>query len=132
MAKKRHMRTITVDQLESAIEKILKDYDKDLRMTEENVMRRVVQNGAAAVRGSAQSAVNGRYARGWGSKTVTTRFGVEGVIYHKQTPGLPHLLEFGHAMPQGGRSKAKPHVQTVEQEIYRDFIDTTKRGIEGL
>lgn len=128
----RHMRTITIDQLESAIDKILKDYDKDLRMTEENVMRRVVQKGAAAVRGSAQTAVNGRYARGWGSKTVTTRFGVEGVIYHKQTPGLPHLLEFGHAMPQGGRSKAKPHVETVEQEIYRDFIDTTKRGIEGL
>lgn len=129
---KRHMRTITVDQLESAIEKILKDYDKDLRMTEETVMRRVVQNGAKAVRGTASIAVNGRYARGWGSKTVKTRFGVEGYIYHKQTPGLPHLLEFGHAMPQGGRSKAKPHVQIVEQEIYRDFIDTTKRGIEGL
>ena len=131
MAKK-HMRTITIDQLESAIDKILKDYDKDLRMEEINVMRRVCQNGAAAVRGAAQSAVNGRYARGWGSKTQETRFGVEGVIYHKQTPGLPHLLEFGHAMPQGGRSKAKTHVQTVEQEIYMDFWDRTKRGIEGL
>lgn len=129
---KRSMRTITVDQLESAIAKILSDYDKDLRMTEETVMRRVVQKGAAAVRGTAASAINERYAKGWGSKTVATRFGVEGYIYHKQTPGLPHLLEFGHAMPQGGRSRAKPHVQTVEQEIYRDFIDTTKRGIEGL
>ena len=132
MAKKRHSRKITIDQLESAIKKILKDYDKDLRLTEENVMRRVCQNGAAAVRGSAQEVIGGRYSRGWGSKVVTTRFGIEGVIYHKQTPGLPHLLEFGHAMPQGGRSRAKPHVQPVEQEIYRDFIDTTKRGIEGL
>ena len=132
MAKKVTMRTIRVDELESAIEKILKDYDKDLSMTEETVMRRVCQKGAMAVKGAAASVTTEKYARGWGSKVVKTRFGVEGYIYHKQTPGLPHLLEFGHAMPQGGRTKAKPHVQTVEQEIYRDFIDTTKRGIEGL
>ncbi len=129
---KRHMRTIRIDQLESTVDKILKDYDKDLRMEEVNVMRRVCQAGAAAVRGSAQSAVNGRYARGWGSKVEENRFGVIGWIYHKQTPGLPHLLEFGHAMPRGGRAAAKPHVQTVEQEIYYSFWDKTKRGIEGL
>lgn len=120
---------IRVDQLEAEINKIFKKYDEDLRLQEINVMRKVCSAGAAAVRDSASNVITARYAKGWGYRTEEDRFTVRGWIYHQEAPGLPHLLEHGHAMPNGGRVEGRPHIAPVANEVERDFIDLTLRGI---
>lgn len=120
---------IRLDQLGTELEKTFKKFDEDLRLENINVMRRVCSNGAAAVRDSSASVITPRYARGWGYKTEQDRFQVRGWIYHQQAPGLPHLLEHGHAMPQGGRVAGRPHIAPVADELEQKFVDETIRGI---
>lgn len=120
---------ITMDQLAGEIAKTLEEYDKDLRLQEINIMRKICSSGAAAVRDSSASTITPRYARGWGYKTEQDRFQIRGFIYHQQAPGLPHLLEHGHAMPQGGRVAGRPHIAPVADKLEEEFVDATVRGL---
>ena len=36
-------------------------------------------------------------------------------------PGLPHLLEYGHAKRGGGRVPGRAHIKPVEDKITKDF-----------
>ena len=45
---------------------------------------------------------------------------VEGHIYSRK-PGLPHLLEKGHAKIGGGRTAAKPHVKPAASYAF-DYV----------
>lgn len=120
---------ITIDQLGAEIAKTLEEYDKDLRLQEINIVRKVCSSGAAAVRDSSANTITPRYARGWGYKTEQDRFQIRGYIYHQQAPGLPHLLEHGHAMPNGGRVAGRPHIAPVADELEKEFFDETVRGL---
>ena len=120
---------IKMEQLGAEIEKTLKQYDEDLRLQEINIVRKVCSSGAAAVRDSSATTITPRYARGWGYKTEQDRFQVRGYIYHQQAPGLPHLLENGHAMPKGGRVAGRPHIAPVANKLEKEFVDATVRGL---
>lgn len=52
---------------------------------------------------------SGDYAGSWAVGDDSGSFGCKKVVYSKK-PGLPHLLEKGHATRNGGRSRAYPHV----------------------
>ena len=64
---------------------------------------------------------DGRYHKGWKTKTEQTRTGASTVIYQGEQPGLAHLLEFGHPIVSGGRTvgqaKAFPHIEPVESQV---------------
>lgn len=85
---------------------------------------------AKAQKAAAKSAVktlkntspgDGRYHKGWKTKTEQTRTGASTVIYQGEQPGLAHLLEFGHPIVSGGRTvgqaKAFPHIESVESQV---------------
>lgn len=52
-------------------------------------------------------------------RTLRQKHGVEGHIYSKK-PGLPHLLEKGHAKIGGGSTRAFPHVKPAAEYAF-DF-----------
>ena len=115
---------ITIDQLASEVDKILQEYGEDVDKNLRDIVKETVKKGAAAVRNSAGGAVGGtgKYARSWTSEVGGGRLRVEGTVYSKK-PGLPHLLEHGHALRGGGRSStaARPHIAPVEEELVREF-----------
>ena len=127
-----HTRKITVAQLSGAINDILNEYDKDLTIGIDDVIRKVANKGAQALRGSSMSVIGGRYSRGWGYTLEKGRLNTKATLWHKQAPGLPHLLENGHAKVNGGRVPGRPHIKPVEETIERDFVDTTKRRLSIL
>ena len=112
-----------IDKLDTQIEKILQEYEGDVRENVGQITKEICRKGAAAVKASARSAVggSGKYANGWTSEVKTTRYSTEGVIYNGALPGLAHLLENGHAKVNGGRVAGRPHIAPVEEKLVKEY-----------
>lgn len=117
----------TIDFAE-AIEKILDEFGDEVKDRMDEVVDKLAQKAAKQLR--ATSPVNegapksGSYARGWRvektDKAGHSRLTSTAIVYNKE-PGLPHLLEHGHALRQGGRSPAIVHIKPVEDMLYKSF-----------
>lgn len=114
--------------LAAEISKILSDYDDQVNENIREITKKVTQKGAKAVKASSRASFGGtgRYANGWSSKTEFTFNSATGTIYNK-TPGLPHLLEHGHANRGGGRTQGRVHIANVESSLMKEFEDAIKR-----
>ena len=126
MAKK-----IPIDRLSAEINKILTDYGEQVQENVDEAAQRVAKAGVKAVKGNAKSSFSGtgKYAAGWTSKFEKGRLSSQGIIYNGKLPGLPHLLEHGHANRNGGRTPGRPHIAPVEQKIIEDFVKAVKEAI---
>ena len=80
---------------------------------------------------NAQSSFSGtgKYAAGWTSQAKEGRYSSQGIIYNRAKPGLPHLLEHGHAKRGGGRTDGKEHIAPVEQEVIKSFEEAIKEKL---
>ena len=123
-------RVITIDQFASSIHDILEKYGDEINENMEAAVKAVSRKGAQAVKSAASSTFNGtKYANGWTSRTETGRMSAQGTIYNRTVPGLPHLLENGHAMRGGGRVAGRPHIKPVEEKIIQEFEQEVRKSI---
>ena len=122
-----------IDKLDTAISKILEEYGDDLKENVNSAAREVTRKGVTAVKQGARSSFQGtgKYSKGWTSKFEEGRISAQGIIYNKDLPGLPHLLEHGHAKRNGGRVSGKVHIGNVEQDIVQKFERAVKQAIDG-
>lgn len=115
------MAKTTIDKFRDAVNKTLEKYAEDAAATTKEVTKAVAQKGAQAVRKASASAYGaGRYSKGWKVTMGENRLGVTAII-HNTTPGLPHLLEKGHANRDGGRTPGRAHIAPVEEELVKLF-----------
>lgn len=113
---------VTPDQFQAAVMDMLKEYRDDVNEGARQVTAAVVKKGAQQAR--AASGVfkgTGRYSRGWTSQVEEGNLTAEGVVYNRGVPGLPHLLEHGHAKRGGGRVDGVSHLSDVEKEMIEAF-----------
>lgn len=107
----------------------LEEYKNDVGEAMQEVLPEVAKEAADMVKSGAPSRT-GRYASGWRSKVEQSSIvSIEAVVFNSKTPGLPHLLEFGHAKRNGGRTAAIPHIKPVEEWLK---TDAAKRLQEAL
>lgn len=116
-----------IDQLSANIEKILAKYADNVQENVSEIVKEMTKKGAQTLRkqSSAMFGGSGEYASGWTSKAETGRLSSQGTIYN-QNAGLPHLLEHGHALRQGGRAPGKPHIAPVEEQLVKEFEQKVK------
>ena len=116
-------RRVASDALASAVNAILEEYGESVRENLGDIVKDITKAGVKALKSEARSAVGGtgKYASGWTSKVETGRVSAQGTLYNGKLPGLPHLLEHGHAMRNGGRVAGRPHIAKVEQELVKEF-----------
>lgn len=137
MARVNSSRTkITPEELEAAIQKMLKDYDKDVQEVVRKTIPQAARAGAKQLRSSSPKE-SGKYAGGWASKVEQGRTGVTATIYGKHgTYQLAHLLEHGHAVRNGGRAsgnaKAIVHIAPVEEWVVQEAIKRTMEGVARI
>ena len=126
MAKK-----IPIDRLSAEINKILTEYGEQVQQDVDEAAKKVTKAGVKAVKGNASSTFggSGKYVSGWTFKFEKGRLSSQGTIYNGTVPGLPHLLEHGHALRNGGRASGRPHIAPVEQKIIEDFTREVEKRI---
>ena len=120
-------RRVPVDKLTTEIEKILQEYGDDVQDNLNDIVAQISKKGAQTLKSQSRSTFGGTgaYASGWTSQTETGRVSAQGTIYNKIS-GLPHLLEHGHALRNGGRTQARPHISVVEQTLIKEFESKVK------
>lgn len=110
------------EQLPDVIKAILDEYADDIIGNMPEITERIGKDGVKAVKAGAKANFNGhRYAAGWKLDVDHQRLYTTATIYNAKLPGLPHLLEHGHAMRNGGRVSGKAHIAPVEKTLITKF-----------
>lgn len=73
-----------------------------------------------------------RYVRGWGRKIQKNGNETSAEVGNRETPGLAHLLEKGHAKVGGGRVQAFPHIKTAADEAALKLWKEVKEAVDNL
>lgn len=124
-------RKIPTDRLAQEVEKILGEYGDDVQGNLSVIVSQMSKKGANTLRQQSRNTFggSGKYAKGWTSTVETGRVSTQGTIYNK-TPGLPHLLEHGHALKRGGRTlgrvEGREHIKPVEEALVKEFESKVK------
>lgn len=113
------------------IQKILKDFAEDVRKDADEIGKRLAKAGAKQINANASAMFRGsRYRRSWTSTEEKSRVGNKYTI-HSKLPGLPHLLENGHASRFGGRVNGRVHIAPVEEELVKTYQEEIINAIQG-
>lgn len=123
-------KTIKVEQFANEMTDLIKQYTDDVSHTvsrwvddsAKDVLEEVV--ATAPVR-------TGTYADGFKITKKDDYYRTRRVIWNKTDYSLVHLLEFGHALWQGGRSPAIPHLRPAYQKYGAKLPDDIKKLIKS-
>ena len=116
---------IRPEQLEGEIEKILSEFDGEIENNLDEITVKVAKKGVQALKNEAKDKFNGnKYWKSWTSSKEKYKHYVS-VVIHSKMPGLPHLLEHGHALVLGGRKvghvDGREHIAKVEDELIKSY-----------
>ena len=123
------MGNTSVGNLAAKVMKQLEDYAK---VTTEG-MKKAVNNAGKTVRKEIQAgapARTGAYKKSWKVKKTDESSNKLEVTVHSSKPGLPHLLEHGHAKRGGGRVPGKPHIAPAEQKGIKKLETEIERALK--
>ena len=124
------MSSIKIDRLADEVMKGLNEYAE---VTTDNV-KKAVRKAASTVRREIQTNApkkSGDYAKSWTAKKVReSSHTLEMVVHSRNKYQLAHLLEFGHCLRQGGRTKAIPHIAPAEELGIKQLEAEIERSIK--
>ena len=125
------MATIQPENLASEIEKILDKYGDECV----DALSESIEETAKEAQKELKHFNHGRttwknYPKGWSVKIEKSRLSTEGVVYNSNHYQLTHLLEFGHAKRNGGRTSAFPHIAEVNTFAQEDVLKRLKEKLE--
>ena len=120
-----------IDKLTQEVDKILQEYGDDVQDNLDEIVNDLTKQGAKTLRSQSRSTFggSGKYAGGWTTQFESGRVSRQGTIYNQRVPGLPHLLEHGHANRGGGRTPGRVHISTVEQALIKEFESKVKNKL---
>ena len=117
-----------------ALDRILAQYGDEVNEKSAVLVQKTAQRTAKALREESRLKFNSpdgqyRYARGWTSETRKGRLRTEAIVYNKNSPGLAHLLEHGHANWPEGRTKGRAHIAPIEKAAVDAFQEEVEREL---
>lgn len=114
--------------LSKQIQALLSEYGNEVEEVLQEEIPKVAKK--AVTRLKKESPGDGNYHKGWTQKTEKGRFAVSSVIYNAKSPGLPHLLEYSHALRNGGRSKPIVHIKPVEEWASEEIVKRVEEALK--
>lgn len=123
-------KTIKPENLQDEVMKYLTEYREDIQEEVEEVTDKVTKEARDELKQTSPRGARKRYCKGWSVKLQKKhKLRYEKVIWNKTDYQLTHLLEFGHATRNGGRTRAIPHIRPVEEKYNQKFIDLVEEKI---
>jgi hypothetical protein len=125
------MPEITIDGLSGAIANECRSYGKAAEKSMKKVIRTVSKEAAEKLKQDSPKDT-GRYRKGWRSKVSEGSDTATAIIHNATDAPLTHLLEYGHALPQGGRARAYPHIKPVEDWANEEAVKRLEGELHDL
>ena len=127
--------SIKPEELEKALTEYLKNYVEDIEEDVQDTMNAVIKEAKQElVQTSPRSGIarDTKYYKGWaiknGGRTRKKHYYGK-TIWNRTNYQLTHLLEFGHATRNGGRTQAQPHIRKAEEKYGTKFADLLENKI---
>lgn len=126
---------VNPEDLTKAINKYLTEYKEDIEDDVVETVDKITQDAKEELKTESRNKFqqHGRkkpYYSGWTVKlSKKTQNKYAKVIWNRTNYQLTHLLEFGHATRNGGRTKAVPHIRPVEEKYKKLFLEQIEQKI---
>ena len=123
--------SIKIDDL---AKEVMRGLDEYADVTTEQVKKAVRKAGNTVRKEIQQNAPKntGNYAKSWAVKKVReSSHTLELVVHSKNRYQLTHLLEFGHCLRNGGRTRTMPHIAPAEEEGIEQLERQIERSIRN-
>ena len=127
--------TVTVEQFAQAVNAALQEFagavDADVEYVTANVAKRARENVVRNIKTS-RIGGTGKYAKSIAVRNLKTSGHLKQKVIYAKAPEyrLTHLLEFGQAKVNGGRTRAFPHWEKAEQDAIKDYMKELREAIE--
>lgn len=122
-------KAIKPEMFAQAVKEYLKIYVEDIGEAVEEISNQIGKEARDELKQTSPKKI-GKYAKGWTvrkDKKNKNYYTVK--VWNRTNYQLTHLLEFGHATRNGGRTKAIPHIRPVEEKYKDKFEKKIKEKI---
>ena len=120
---------VSVDGLADAVMEGLEEYNK----LATDKVKAAVKKAGMTVRKEISSTAprrSGKYADSWRTKTTAeSSTSMQVTVYSPSRYMLAHLLEHGHALRNGGRARAFPHIAPAEVAGEKQLTSDIERAL---
>ncbi|HCG60417.1 MAG TPA: hypothetical protein DEV97_10545 [Lachnospiraceae bacterium] len=120
---------VSVDALADAVMEGLEEYNK---LATDKVKAAVKKAGTTVQKEISSTAPrkSGKYASSWRSRTTAeSSTSMQVTVYSPSRYMLAHLLEHGHALRNGGRARAFPHIAPAEEAGEKQLTTDIERAL---
>lgn len=122
--------TILPDDLSSTINDLLAEYGDEASQAIGEIIPDVAKEATKRLKSAnSYNRRTGRYNKGWSISKEAKRTQVKAIVHNKTDYQLTHLLEFGHAKANGGRTKAFQHIAIVNDWTQDELVERIKERI---
>ncbi len=111
------MKTVSVDKMDDEIADILKTYATEYQDSVKDVVKSVADKGCELVKEKCKSYGWKSYGTHFRVIRDSEKHKVKAYIQEKKEYQLTHLLENGHLMRNGGKTKRFPHIAPVQETV---------------
>ncbi len=126
-------KAIDPELLSKELSKALENYADDISGQVEETTNKVGKEATDELKQISPKGASGSYAKGWKIKKDKKGKNLYTIKIHNKTDyQLTHLLEFGHATRNGGRTKPQAHIRPTEEKYSEKFERELKQKIGGL
>lgn len=115
------------------VEEILLSYSNDIKDMIQQYSEDIAKEGVDKLRNTSNTYTvrTGKYNKSWTSKTVKGDGYVHSTIYNNKNYRLTHLLEYGHATRNGGKTREFRHIKPVEDYCVNKYTKEVEEAIKN-
>lgn len=128
-------KSLTVEEFALAVNEAMAEFkdavDYDVWYVTEKVANRAKENVIRNIKTSGIKGT-GKYRKSIAVRDMKTRQLLKKKVIYSKAPSyrLTHLLEFGHAKTNGGRTTAFAHWEPAEREAIDDFMNELREALQ--